>query len=236
MAPVVTEIFSTERLGRRLIKRSALQYYFARVCKDVAIVRDSRKLVVIGLSLMLSLFMLSGVAAANRGSGPERPEARGFHSGVVLNVDGEDYYFIGPPIEEGADELDVPGHEWVVAGPNRVVGKHYNTGPFGAPQWWSSDAPDGELLYLVDGIIDTWTEEKADWYAENGYVHYHMLVSVDEGELHPDKVVWLKHTARTFFTLDGGPPHHEGEHWVTPGIDYEFMPNYMVEYEGEPHH
>lgn len=30
---------------------------------------------------------------------------RGFHSGVVLNVDGEDYYLLGPPIGEGADEL-----------------------------------------------------------------------------------------------------------------------------------
>jgi hypothetical protein len=30
--------------------------------------------------------------------------ARGFHSGVVLNVEGEDYYLLGPPIEEGADE------------------------------------------------------------------------------------------------------------------------------------
>ena len=91
-------------------------------------------------------------------------------------------------------------------------------------------------LYIVDGIIDTWTEEKAEWYAAKGYVHYHMLVSVDNGALHPDKVVWLKHTARTFFTLDGGPPHHEGYHEVTPGIDYYFMPNYMMEYEGEPHH
>ncbi len=89
----------------------------------------------------------------------------------------------------------------------------------------------------MDGIIDTWTEEKAAWYAAKGYVHYHMLVSVDDGEtLHPDKVVWLKHTARTFFTLDGGPPHHEGEHWVTPGIDYEFMPNWDAPYTGEPHH
>ena len=197
--------------------------------------KNYKKLTVIGLSLVLALFMLSSIAGANQGN---RPDESGFHSGVVLTVDGEDYYFMGPPIEEGADELDVPGHEWVVAGPDRVVGKHYNTGPFGAEQWWSSDAPDGELLYMVDGIIDTWTEEKAEWYAEKGYVHYHMLVSVDDGELHPDKVVWLKHTARTFFTLDGGPPHHDEEdhHEVTPGIDYEFMPNYWMEYDGEPHH
>ena len=76
----------------------------------------------VGLSLLLALSMLSSVASAHRG----------FHSGIVLQVDGEDYYLMGPPIEEGSDVLDVPGHEWVVAGPDRVVGKHYNAGPFGA--------------------------------------------------------------------------------------------------------
>ena len=196
--------------------------------------KNFKKLTVIGLCLVLALFVLSSVAGANRSN---RPDERGFHSGVVLNVDGDDYYFMGPPIEEGADELDVPGHEWVVAGPDRVVGKHYNTGPFGAPKWWSSDAPDGELLYIVHGIIDTWTEEKAAWYASKGYVHYHELVSVDDKvTLHPDKIVWLKHTARTFFTLDGGPMPDMEPHEVTPGIDYNFMPNYMMEYTGEPHH
>ena len=188
--------------------------------------KNFKKLTVIGLCLVLALFMLSSIAGANRGN---RPAERGFHSGVVLNVDGEDYYFMGP-------ELDVPGHEWVIAGPNRVVGKHYNTGPFGAPQWWSSDAPDGELLYMVHGIIDTWTAEKAEWYAAKGYVHYHELVSVEDGSLHPDKIVWLKHTARTFFTLDGGPMPDMVGHEVSPGIDYEFMPNYLMEYHGEPHH
>ncbi len=195
--------------------------------KEVTIVKKFKKLAVIGLCLGLSLFMLSAtVAGANPSN---RPDETGFHSGVVLTVDGEDYYFLGPPIYEGAEALDVPGHEWVVAGPDRVVGKHYNTGPFGASQWWSSDAPDGELLYMVDGIIDTWTEEKSQWYYEKGYVHYHELVSVDDGTLHPDKIVWLKHTARTFFTLDGGPMG-EFSHEVTPGIDYEFMPNWNVPY------
>ncbi len=75
--------------------------------------KDFKKLTVIGLCLVLALFMLSSVAGADQGN---RPDKSGFHSGVVLNVDGEDYYFMGPPIEEEADELDVPGHEWVVAG------------------------------------------------------------------------------------------------------------------------
>ena len=66
------------------------------------------------------------------------------------------------------------------------------------------------------------------------YVHYHELVSVDDGELHPNKVVWLKHTARTSFTFDGGPHADDMEpHEVTPGIDYEFLPNYMMPYPAE---
>ncbi len=158
--------------------------------------------------------------------------AKGFVHGIVVSIDGDDYYLAGAP--DGPNgEIDVPGHYWVQAGPDMLVGKHYNTGPFGAPQWWSSDAPDGELLYIVHGIIDTWTEEKAAEYASRGYVHYHEFVEVDDGTTpHPNKVVWLRHTARTSLTLDGGPlaPDPPYEHEVTPGVDYDFMPNYMNPY------
>lgn len=154
--------------------------------------------------------------------------AAGFVHGIVINVDGVDYFFEGPP--DGPNgERDIPGHYWVQASPNKLVGKHYNTGPFGAPQWWSSDAPDGELLYKVNAIIDTWSEDKAAAYASRGYVHYHELVSVADGTLHPTKVVWLKHIARTSFTLDGGP-HPELSHEVTPGVDYLFIPNWSMPY------
>lgn len=84
---------------------------------------------------------------------------------------------------------------------------------------------DGELLYIVHAIIDTWSPEKAERYASRGYVHYHELVKVSDGSLHPTKVVWLKHTARTFFDLDGGP-HPELAHYATPGVDFEFIPNW----------
>lgn len=157
--------------------------------------------------------------------------AKGFVHGIVVNIDGEDYYLAGVP--DGPNgEIDVPGHYWVQAGPNQLVGKHYDIGPFGAAQWWSSDAPDGELLYIVHGIIDTWNEEKAEWYASRGYVHYHEFVRVSDGAHHHNKVVWLRHIARTSFTLDGGPlaPDPPYEHWVTPGVDYDFMPNYMNPY------
>ncbi len=135
---------------------------------------------------------------------------------------------------DGPDRAtDIPGHYWNQAGPIQFVGKHYNTGPFGAPQWWSSDVPDGELLYIVHGIIDTWSADKAEKYAARGYVHYHEFLSVMDGKLHPTKVVWLRHTARKSFTLDGGP-HPELGYDVTPGVDYEFIPNGMDPYEPMP--
>jgi selenium-binding protein 1 len=154
------------------------------------------------------------------------PADKGFVHGAVINIDGEDYYFEGAPDgDNGA--YDIPGHDWVQAGPKKVVGKHFNTGPFGASNWWSSDARDGALLYKVDCIIDTWSLEKAEAYYERGYVHYHEFRSVANGELHPNKVAWLKHTAVSRFTLDGGPgqPDPPYEHYVTPGVDLAFPNN-----------
>jgi selenium-binding protein 1 len=159
--------------------------------------------------------------------------AAGFERWPVITLDGEDYYMAGAP--DGPNgEIDVPGHYWVQAGPNKLVAKHYNTGPFGAPKWWSSDAPDGELLYIAQVIIDTWSPEKAEMYASRGYVHYHEFVHVEDGSLHPTKVGWFKHIARTSFTLDGGPAP-QFSHSVSPGVDFEFIPNYSVPYDPNNH-
>jgi hypothetical protein len=157
---------------------------------------------------------------------------KGFVHGIVVNIDGDDYYLSGPADGPGGSR-DVPGHYWVLAGKNKLVGKHYNEGPFGAASWWSSDAPDGELLYIVHGVIDVWTPEKAEYYASRGFVHYHEFVKVSDGTEHPTKVIWLKHTARTSFTLDGGPgqPDPPYEHQVTPGVDYAFPNNYATPYD-----
>jgi selenium-binding protein 1 len=154
--------------------------------------------------------------------------ARGFTHAPIIIVDGEEYHLAGAPDGPGG-ATDIPGHSWIQAGRDRLVGKHYNTGPFGLPQWWSSDADDGQLLYIVNGIIDTWSAEKAQAYAARGYVHYHELLKVSDASLHPTKVVWLKHTARAFFNLDGGP-HPEYGHQVSPGIDYQLFPNEMTPY------
>jgi len=152
--------------------------------------------------------------------------AKGFVHGIPINYDGNTYYFAGEPVGDG---WDVPGHDWVQAGPDHLVGKHYNTGPGGAAQWWSSDAPDGELLYMVDAIIDSavLSQEEEDFYKARGYVHRHELLD-ENGVQNPNIFAYLKHTARTSFTLDGGPgaPDPPYEHWVTPGIDYEFPNNW----------
>jgi hypothetical protein len=156
-----------------------------------------------------------------------------FVRGIVFAIDGEDYYFAGAP--DGPNgEVDVPGHSWIEVTAGEFVGLHYNTGPGGAEQWWSSDAEDGELLFFVEALIDTWTPQKAAWYASRGYVHYHEMVSVEDGTVHPEYVVWLRHTALGSFTFDGGPLPEMG-HDVTPGVDWNFMLNNEMPYMGEEH-
>jgi len=98
-------------------------------------------------------------------------------------------------------------------------------------RWWSSDAPDGSLLYVVKASIDTWSPEKAATYFASGYTHYHEFVSVLDGSHHPTKVIWLKHISRTSFTFDGGPVPGMFYHEVSPGVDYEFMPNWETPYD-----
>ncbi len=149
-------------------------------------------------------------------------------AGPLVPIDGEYYYFTGAPVgSNGA--TDIPGHSWIIAGENTFIGAHFNSGPAGAAKWWSSDAPDQALLYTVEAIADEWTAEKAKMYADMGFVHYHEMASVKDGSLHPTKVVWLKHTAVTSFTLDGGPAP-QFSHSVKPGVDLEFIPQGMMPY------
>ena len=175
----------------------------------------SKKSLVIGVAILAMMALVAFPAGA-----------QGFVHGIEIDVDGEAYYMAGMPTRNGA--TDIPGHYWVNAGPNQVVGKHYNEGPW--PNLWSSDAPEGELLFMVHGIIDTWSPEKAEAYAEMGYVHRHELLSAADGQRHPSKVVWLKHTARTSFTLDGGPHPPHDPPAITPGVAYNFMPNWSMPY------
>ena len=162
---------------------------------------------------------------------PTGQAANLYQHGPVVNIDGKDYYLAGAP--DGPNgATDIPGHSWIEVRPNVLTGRHVNTGPFGKSKWWSSDAPDGALLYKVQGIIDTWSMNNAKLYAKKGFIHYHEMVRVSDGKLHPSKVLWLRHIGMRSFTLDGGP-HPELAHKVKPGIDWEFIPNGMMPYNPE---
>ncbi len=109
----------------------------------------------------------------------EKP-AKEFVHGIEIKLDDQTYFFAGPP--DGPNgATDVPGHQWLRIGKYRLIGKHYNTGPFGVPNFWSSDAGDGALLYVMDAVIDKWTETKALQYYMKGYIHYHMLINAETG-------------------------------------------------------
>lgn len=158
-----------------------------------------------------------------------------FTHGIVVKIDNIGYYFDGPA--DGANGTkDAPGHYWWQDAPNHLYGLHYNIGPFGEEQWWSSDVKDNELLYVVDVIIAPWTNKTAYEFAKQGYVHYHELVRTDNGEKHPELVAWFKHVAvPAGFILDKGPMP-EDKHIVAAGIDYRFLNNYFIQYNPKVAH
>lgn len=190
-----------------------------------------KRFVLLGVMLLMLVAVLVPSIAAQHED--EMMMTEPFVHGFVFTIDGEDYYMAGAP--DGPNgEIDIPGHEWIRISDTEYFALHNNTGPNGAEKWWSSDAPDGELLYVANVIIDTWSEEKANAYAQRGYVHYHEFISVKDGSFHPEKVAWFQHIALTSFTLDGGPAPELG-HEVTPGLDFDFIPNGMMPYTGEGH-
>ena len=81
-----------------------------------------------------------------------------------------------------------------------------NIGPFGEEKWWSSDAKNNEVLFLVDAIIAPWSEKDAFEFSKKGYTHYHELLRTDNGQKHPELVVWFKHVGIPhIFSFDKGP-------------------------------
>ena len=185
-------------------------------------------------AILLTLFLTSIMAfnslpALAAPTWDKNPED--FVHGIALEIDGEYYYFVGPGSVEGV--TDVPGHTWVQdeEDPYQVVGRHYNVGPWmvGEQPWWATGEPYGVLLFMVHGIIgpppgelDPKTERKL---RKQGYVHFHELVNVGTGEEVEDIVVYLKHIAVRKFYFDGGPMPGLA-HYVSPGIDHAFMPNW----------
>jgi hypothetical protein len=158
-----------------------------------------------------------------------------FTHGIVVQIDNIGYYFDGPA--DGANGTkDAPGHYWWQDAPRHLYGLHYNIGPYGEEQWWSSNAKGNDLLYVVDVIIEPWTNKTAYEFAKQGYVHYHELVRTDNGEKHPELVAWFKHVAvPVAFILDKGAIP-EDKHIVAAGIDYRFLNNYFIPYNPKAGH
>ena len=180
---------------------------------------------IISITVVVAAILLLASQASAAPTWDKDPAA--FEHGITLNIDGDELYFKGPGSEMDMDgRHDIPGHTWVQTGPYKVVGRHYNVGPYGADplEWWASGEPYGVLLYKVDGIIAPPDGELTDKYAahllKKGYVHVHELVYLD-GTPYTDNVVYLKHTAVRDFYFTHMMPHD-----VTPGIDFEFIPNW----------
>ncbi|MGD1834208.1 MAG: hypothetical protein ACPKQO_00620 [Nitrososphaeraceae archaeon] len=153
-----------------------------------------------------------------------------FVHGIEVDIDGVKYYFDGPADAYNGSK-DAPGHYWWQDTPTHLYGLHFNIGPFGEEKWWSSDAKENEILFFVDAIIAPWTENDSIKFSQKGYTHYHELLRVDNGEKHPELVVWFKHVGiPNIFSFDKGPMPEEG-HIVTPGVDHEFLTNYYIPYK-----
>ena len=178
--------------------------------------------------IMLGVMIASGFAFADDNKYEGKYKNQEFTQGIKVKIDGKQYYFGGMPVgDEGA--TDVPGHSWVQISKNKLIGKHKNSNNF-----WSSTALEGEQLYIVKAVIDTWSDVKAAKYYANGFTHHHHIVSVKTGMPHPNKVAWLKHVAVTDFDLDSGP-HPEHYHSVEPGVDFKFVPNWKIPYDPMHH-
>jgi hypothetical protein len=161
------------------------------------------------LGIVISFVMMIGAMGVVQGAAPtpwDRDISNGgFTHGTAFEVAGDTYYMLGPGSIAG--EIDVPGHTWIQAGQNQIV---------------------GALLYSVHGIIDVPPAElsatEEDWYKSHGYVHIHEFVN--SGGILEDYVVYFKHTAVTAFMFNGGPGAPATNHYVEVGIDYEFPNNW----------
>lgn len=185
---------------------------------------------------------------------PGVPDRLGFTHRFSFRLGNSFWYFLGPELqlpnspEQVGQPQDLPGHCWKLGLPVgdkiRLIGKHYNSGPIAAgppARFWSSNAGNHQHLFWVDVVIARWTPRRALEMARNGYVHYHELVKAGAGCLHPRKVAWFRHSAIEKFSFDGGPPPvlpdgtffrpRNVPHDVTPGIDYNFPPNYDIPYQ-----
>lgn len=172
------------------------------------------------LITLVAMIVISMMVYAHGGEGESE-----FTDSIEIEIEGEHYTLDN--ITENAHGL--PGHEWLKISETEYFALHHNIGPDEAESWWASEVENDKLLYVANIVIDTWTAEKAEDYAERGYVYYHPLVHIEDEAYHPELVAWFQHIAIESFNLDRGPQPLLG-HEVTPGIDMLFLPNWSTPY------
>lgn len=180
-------------------------------------------------------FLLMGISSFSFVSNfatASNSQQQSFIHGITFKVDNQYYNFSGSP--DGSNgEQDLPGHHWIQTDKKSFVGLHYNTGPFGAPKWWSSDTENAALLWVLEAKVDIWTQANAVKYFSRGFASYVPIINVVTGIAHPRKVAWLKHVSIRNFTFDGSEPlAFSGKipHTVLKGIDFEIDLNWNIQY------
>lgn len=137
----------------------------------------------------------------------------------------------------------IDGHYWRRTGSDTVCGLHYNAG-----RGTASQAPDGRLLYFVEGRlahlpipVDQVPQPVGDqrvvqqltgdvprtWLGAPmppGFVYWHGTYDV-KARRATATGFWLRHIAVRSFTFDmGGDRGYPFTHRVTPGVDMHFAP------------
>jgi len=80
---------------------------------------------------LVSVLALLVTALPLKADEPNKKNADFVH-GIMLKVDGKYYYLAGAP--DGPNgATDIPGHSWVVAGKDKIIGKHLTPGPLALP-------------------------------------------------------------------------------------------------------
>lgn len=211
------------------------------------------------VAALSAVFLSAGVHAAKLPdclANPGIPDLEGFTHRIQVRLNGSFWYLLAPELQlpttpaQAGQSQDLPGHCWKLGFPignkPRLFGKHFNTGPLAggsAPRFWSSTAGSHQQLFWVDLVVSRWSPRIALEMAQGGYVHYHELIKVGEGCVHPRLVAWFRHSAIEKFSFDGGPPPvlpsgtlfrpRNVPHDVQPGIDHNFPPNYDIPYKPE---
>lgn len=158
-------------------------------------------------------------------------EQSGFFNRLLNYVYGQIYYLA--PAPDGPDCVtDIDGQYWIPAGEYPTVENQYKTAIHQAQTWRSYKEDEGEILLMVLEITEEYGKDGPDACAPEGCVHDHDIDLVPEGTMHPTIVLSLNPIERTGFIVEGGL-YRKFEHEVTPGVDYRFIPKFVVTHKSD---